>query len=1163
MMNMYKLTGAIALAVVLGGEIKAQTYNWSPAGPVLSAGRSRNMVVDRLDNKVLYVGSVSSGIFKSTNSGSSWLPVNDQDTVRNISYLAQGADGTIYASTGEGFLRKTAKDRSLPGTGLYKLSGSNLVQVSSSTVVGSVINRIACHPSNPSNFAVAGDMGLMITTDGGNSFTQAAGAVPVTATALTVSYDNSGNIYATATNDLNPGYGYIYTKVYKSTGGGAANFVDITPSSTELPDMSYGRIELGIANSDNNTIYASVAKNTTTNNISSATLYGFFVSKDGGASWTLIVEGSPQLDPLSNGGSSAAGDYAHCVTVNPYNPDQVFVGSYKFYTWTKTTGGPAGVGTWIRYGNEFAFNTPIYLRQNIHDIKLITSGTSLVAAYFITDAGVYKSSDNLLTFQFFSAGLGTAQYNSVDITRFPKTSKTATNSLVPYSGYISATGGNGVGYFSGNYPLVTSELNYLNGDFFNGTYSKLSPKTAFFTAANSNMYVSPDITTGEPTIMQVSHLGSECQTDPSITQIDFRGISNNGSTKDQAYVNNSYTATGTPFKLWENTKVDGSVTDPKRFTTIDSALFFNDSIRVLIPITTTVAGTTSYTVSLIKPQASAIIDKVNISTFTVAIATTTSSSCFGRSNVSYTANTKATIEFGGATSPTTLPSTYTLTGLTSTAVNTLNKLTIDPVDLKDIIQFELPVNPLTPIVTSTANLQYVRVGVTVFYRYNAGSTIEVKNENISALKFSKTSTITNTAWTFTNVGTNSLAPVSAAAPVKYKLDYNSRFAILTGTVNPSGQVPNAAVLVSKRILNTNDPQKFQVVSCTGALTTNSSTYTAGQMTVTGLPYLLEWAPNGKAIYYVTSVTSPSPVYRVYKVNVGASIHDFAIDDYRGAYYTGCVNGVRTSATGFSYNTNFNSPFRTTLTFTCSERITNLAVSDDNKTLLLTTANATNKIYVSSPNIDTDNIDNTVVTFTSKTGTGLPNGSVNCALFEMTDNKRVLVGTDRGVYVTNDITVASPTWVDAKNASSTTNALPNVQIFDIKQQKASPWDSYNSGIIYVATNGRGAWLNKNYLVQTVIGVEENTVIAKNTGLSLYPNPTNGNVTLNFFAADNENIVINVMDLSGRVVKSDSQKNLTYGYTDHTISTNDLSSGVYIVNITSSKGIKRVSKLVVSK
>ena len=1163
-MNMYKLTGMIALAAVLSSEVKAQTYTWSPAGPVLSAGRSRNMVVDRLNSSVLYVGSVSSGIFRSTNGGTNWLPVNDQDVVRNVSYLAQSADGTIYAATGEGFLRATAKSKSIPGSGLYKLNQttSNLDQVADASVTGSVITRIACDPNSAQKIAIASDMGLLISTDGGTTFINAngTGAIPATATALSVYYDNVGNIYAVATSSLNSGSGFSYTKVYRSVGGSPTGFVDITPSSTNLPDMNYGRIELGIAYSNANTIYASVAKPTTTNNISTATLYGFFVSKDAGANWTLIVEGSPQLDPLSNGGSSAAGDYAHCVVVNPFNADQVYIGSYKFYTWTKTTGGPEGIGTWVRYGSEFAFNSPIYLRQNIHDIKMTTTGGNVVSTYFVTDAGVYRSSDNLLTFQFFSAGLGTAQYNSIEITRFPKTAK-QTNSLVPYSGYIAATAGNGVSFFSGNYPSVTSELNYLNGDFFNAVYSKLSPKTAFFTAANSNLYVAPDITTGDPTLMQVSHLGSECQVDPSITQIDFRGISNNGSTKDQAYVNNTYTTTGTPFKLWENTKVDGTVTDPKRFTPVDSVLFFNDSVRVLIPITvvppSTVAVPTSYTVSLIKPQASAIIDKVTIATYTVAIATTTSSSCFGNCNVSYTTNTKATMEFGGATSPTTLPSSYTLTGLTSGVINTLNKLTIDPVDLKDIIQFEIPVNPLTPILTSTANHQYVRVAVTVFYRYNAGSTIEVKSENISALKFAKTTTIAATSWSFANVGTNSLAPVSTSAPNKYKIDYNSRLAIL----NDKG------VLVSKRPLNTNDPQKFQIVSCTGALTTNSTAlpggYTAGQMTVTGLPYLLEWAPDGKALYYVTAVTTPSPAYRLYKVNMKASMFDFSIDDYRGAYYTGCVTGKRTAPTAFTFTTNLNSPFRTTLTFTCAEKITNLAVSDDNKTVLLTTADATNKVYVSTPNMDIDNIDNTVVTFTGKTGTGLPGGSIYCALFEMTDNKRVLVGTDRGVYVTNDITAASPVWNDAKNAANPTAALPNVQVFDIKQQKSSTWDSYNSGIIYVATNGRGAWLNKNYLVQSIIGIEEHEIIAKNTGLSLYPNPTNGNVTLNFFAADNEDIVINVMDINGRIVRSETQKNLTYGYTDHTFNTSELSNGVYIVNVTSSKGIKRVSKLIVSK
>ena len=99
-MNKYNFLGALAFTAVLSSEINAQTtYSWSPAGPVLSAGRSRNMIVDKNNSNVLYVGSVSSGIFKSTDGAANWAPLNDQGTVRNISYMAQAADGTIYRRT--------------------------------------------------------------------------------------------------------------------------------------------------------------------------------------------------------------------------------------------------------------------------------------------------------------------------------------------------------------------------------------------------------------------------------------------------------------------------------------------------------------------------------------------------------------------------------------------------------------------------------------------------------------------------------------------------------------------------------------------------------------------------------------------------------------------------------------------------------------------------------------------------------------------------------------------------------------------------------------------------------------------------------------------------------------------------------------------------------
>jgi hypothetical protein len=723
MINKYNLLGAVAITLVsLGSEAFAQTtYSWSPAGPVLSAGRSRNMLVDRNNNNVLYVGSVSSGIFKSTDGASNWLPLNDQGTVRNISYLAQGADGTIYASTGEGFLRLTARGRAQVGTGLYKLNGNNLQQVQPASVTGSVITRIACHPTNASRMAIAGSNGLLISEDAGATFVQATGAIAPTSTALTVTYDNNGNIYATAT-DVSTG-GNV--KLYKSDGGSASGFVDITPTSNLLPNSNYGRIEIGIANSNPATVYASCAKPTTPNsNGSSASLSGFFVTKDGGQTWILILEGAPQLDPLSNGGSINSGDYAHCVAVNPLNPDEVYVGSYRFYRWRKNAGGPEGSGTWTRFGNELFFNTQLYLRQNIHDVKITANGNSINAYYFVTDAGVYKSSDNLLTFQPFFKGLGTAQYNSISIASFPKTGNNG-NTLTPYSGYIAGTGGNGISYFSGNYPLVSSELNFFSGDFFATQYSRINPNTAFFSSSNSNMFIAADITSNDPNLMQVSHLGTQCGQTPVLANIDFRGISNNGSTTDATYSNNSFTATGTPFKLWES---DGSL------NTVDSAIFYNDSVLVLIPVTNTVSGAQSYTLDLIKPQKSAILDKVVIRTFTVGVPSASSNTCFAFSSAPYNATVtqKATMEFGGATSATALPTSYTLTGLNSPTVNTLNTHSIIVADNKDVLRFQLPVNPLTPVITSTNAYQYVRVGVTAFYRYEANSKIIIDNAKVVA-----------------------------------------------------------------------------------------------------------------------------------------------------------------------------------------------------------------------------------------------------------------------------------------------------------------------------------------------------------------------------------------------------------------------------------------------
>src|SRR4051812_15718141 len=97
--RLVKVLGLVALTGVSGLADAQSTFSWSPAGPIYTSGRARNIIVDANDpsGNTLFVGSAASGIFKTTNGGANWAALDDQGTVKNISYLAQSTDKTIYA----------------------------------------------------------------------------------------------------------------------------------------------------------------------------------------------------------------------------------------------------------------------------------------------------------------------------------------------------------------------------------------------------------------------------------------------------------------------------------------------------------------------------------------------------------------------------------------------------------------------------------------------------------------------------------------------------------------------------------------------------------------------------------------------------------------------------------------------------------------------------------------------------------------------------------------------------------------------------------------------------------------------------------------------------------------------------------------------------------
>jgi myo-inositol-hexaphosphate 3-phosphohydrolase len=208
-------------------------------------------------------------------------------------------------------------------------------------------------------------------------------------------------------------------------------------------------------------------------------------------------------------------------------------------------------------------------------------------------------------------------------------------------------------------------------------------------------------------------------------------------------------------------------------------------------------------------------------------------------------------------------------------------------------------------------------------------------------------------------------------------------------------------------------------------------------------------------------------------------------------------------------------------------------------------------------VDIRNCDYTNVGWANRSGS-MTNLTTYCSLLEKGNYKNAFIGTDAGIYYTDDVTNATPTWSNINNGQ-----LPNVQIFDIKQQTMGNWECYNSGQIYVATNGRGIWTSNKYYSPTVVSVKEIVESAHTSNLSIYPNPTTGELNITFRAFDDEKAVMNILDINGRVVMSNNLGKLNNGDVKQSVDVSALPSGMYIVNVASDSGIRRVSKLVITK
>ncbi len=238
----------------------------------------------------------------------------------------------------------------------------------------------------------------------------------------------------------------------------------------------------------------------------------------------------------------------------------------------------------------------------------------------------------------------------------------------------------------------------------------------------------------------------------------------------------------------------------------------------------------------------------------------------------------------------------------------------------------------------------------------------------------------------------------------------------------------------------------------------------------------------------------------------------------------------------------------------SQVITSVAVDPQNPAnVMVTFGNYGNDHYVMYSNNALDE----VPTFTTRQG-NLPQMPIYSSIIEMSDTDIAIIGTEYGIFATEDITQESPVWMRQDSL------MGSVPVFQLLQQRVSQLadtvvlvngnevievvypGTNNYGVIYAATYGRG--LLRCNLFQKPVGIDDNYVDNKREILDLkvFPNPVSTNATLEFETFGKGMANITVYDLAGRQTLS-IDRNVIKGMNKLDVDLSTLKTGSYIIQI----------------
>jgi|TARA_R110002124_G_C8962918_1_gene514223 hypothetical protein len=487
-------------------EIKLKSKNntsntYALRGPSNLGGRTRALVIDVSDttSKTIIAGGVSSGVFRTTNGGTSWVKVSSNDEIHNVTAIAQdprnGFQNIWYYATGEMSGNSASLGSAYRGQGVWKSidGGLNWSQIAATNSLFELsdssfdyINALAVNPLNGNLFIAA--TGKIYRYDGTNMSIELE--IPFNGTGFTdVKIASNGRVFASIVETSTAGG--VWTSL---TGNGS--WTQIASNGSLTGWSSAGRIVLGVAPSNANIVYALYVNGNS--GAIEGDLWKYKVSTN---SWTNFSSKLPDEaggDSEGNDPFAIQGGYDLVVSVKPNDENFVVIGGTNIYKISniETSSTFTRIGGYLNNLGYNLYNVGGTVHHpDIHQLVFDPQNPNIL--YSGTDGGIHKAdatasnvawqslNNNYQTYQYYHVAMhqkggsdmviGGAQDNGTTVggTGFGLSDKTTMTNIAGGDGVAVALGDNGI-----NAPLIY--LGVQKGPIYRrkAEYEEITPQSS-------------------------------------------------------------------------------------------------------------------------------------------------------------------------------------------------------------------------------------------------------------------------------------------------------------------------------------------------------------------------------------------------------------------------------------------------------------------------------------------------------------------------------------------------------------------------------------------------------------------------------------------------------------------------------------------------------------